>query len=180
MITGTQKKSTIDLQIFYPEELQITEIIEEEQRIMIALKSQKHSHQCPVCGQEMHAYHATYQRKAQDLPILQKNVTLVISAYDYYCSNKACDIKTFSEDYEGFLGRCGRMTGRLEDFLRTLALETNCEGAAAICKEMGIQVSGDTIIRLLRKLVDAPLPACGETIGVDDFAYKNLYSQEEM
>ena len=64
------------------------------------------------------------------------------------------------------------MTDRLEDFIRMLALETNCEGAAAICKEMGIQISGDTIIRLLRKLIDVPVTQCGDTVGVDDFAYR--------
>ena len=64
------------------------------------------------------------------------------------------------------------MTDRLEDFIRTLSFETNCEGAAAICKEMGIKVSGDTIIRMLRKLSDKPLIQCSEAIGVDDFAYR--------
>ena len=112
-MTNQTKNSSIDLQTFYPADLQITGLNEEEQEITIALKSQKHSHHCPECGEQMCAYHATYKRKAQDLPILQKNVTLVITAYDYYCSNEACDIKTFSEDYEGFLGRSGRMTGRL-------------------------------------------------------------------
>ena len=56
--------------------------------------------------------------------------------------------------------------------IRTLALETSCEGAAAICKEMGMRTSGDTIIRLLRKLSEAPRSQCGDTIGVDDFAYR--------
>jgi transposase len=51
-------------------------------------------------------------------------------------------------------------------------LETNCEGAAAICKELGIRTSGDTIIRILRKLCGKRIAECGETIGVDDFAYR--------
>ena len=32
-----------------------------------------------------------------------------------------------------------------------LALETSCEGAARVCNHTGIQVSGDTIIRILKK-----------------------------
>ena len=64
------------------------------------------------------------------------------------------------------------MTDRLEDFIRMLSLETNCEGAAVICKAMGINVSGDTIIRMLRKLTDKPIAKCSDTIGVDDFAYR--------
>lgn len=73
-----------------------------------------------------------------------------------------------------FIGRSGRMTDRLEGFIMMLALETNCEGAAAICKEMGIKVSGDTIIRMLRKLVDKPIAPPNDAIGVDDFAYRKL------
>lgn len=164
--------SSIDLQSFYPESLRIIRIAEDEKSLIIYMKSQKHSHFCPGCGQEMRVYHATYVRSVQDLPIFQKNVTLKITAYDYFCTEEACDIKTFAEDYGQFIGRSGRMTGRLEDFIRMLALETNCEGAAAICNEMGIRVSGDTIIRMLRKLTDKPFTPCSDTIGIDDFAYR--------
>lgn len=168
--------STIDLQRFYPECLKITNINEAERTLTIQLKSLKHSHCCPNCGLEMTVYHGTYERTVQDLPIFQKKVSLSIKAYEYYCTNEACETTTFSKDYEGFISRCGRMTSRLEDFIRMLALETNCEGAAAICKEMGIRVSGDAIIRMLRKLSDTPVAPCSDTIGVDDFAYRKAMS----
>lgn len=160
------------MQAFYPDDLKIVNIVEDERSLTIYIKSQKHSHQCISCGQEMNVYHATYVRTVQDLPIFQKNVTLKITAYNYFCSDEACGTKTFAEDYGKFIGRSGRMTDRLEDFIRMLSLETNCEGAAAVCKEMGIRVSGDTIIRLLRKMAEKPSPRCGDAIGVDDFAYR--------
>jgi transposase len=103
---------------------------------------------------------------------MQKNVKLNIRAYDYYCSNNDCEVVSFAESYGDFIGRSDRMTDRLENFIMTLALETNCEGAAAICKELGIRTSGDTIIRILRKLCEAPAVQCSEIIGVDDFAYR--------
>jgi len=166
------KPSNIDMQMFYPASLKITDIAEDERSLTISMKSQQHGHACLKCGQVMGIYHATYVRTVQDLPIFNKNVILKITAYDYFCSNDVCETKTFAEEYGSFVGRSGRMTDRLEDFVRTLALETNCEGAAAICKEMGIMISGDTIIRILRKLADQPPPPCGEAIGVDDFAYR--------
>ena len=65
------------------------------------------------------------------------------------------------------------MTDRLETFICTLALETNCEGCARICKAMNIRTSGDSIIRMiLRKYAEQPEPICGSVIGVDDFAFK--------
>ena len=165
-------RSSIDLQSFYPETLKITRLVENKGEFTIHMKSQKRSHHCINCGQKMSVYHATYQRTVQDLPIFHKKVTLKITSYDYYCTDNACDTKTFAEDYGTFIGRSGRMTDRLEDFIRMLALETNCEGAAIICKEMEIKVSGDTIIRMLRKLTDSPTVQCGDVIGIDDFAYR--------
>jgi Transposase and inactivated derivatives len=167
-----RERSSINLQAFYPESLQIIKIEEESKQIKITMKSRKHSHNCPLCGQEAQIYHATYMRSVQDLPIFQKNVILHIKAYDYYCANEDCEGVSFAEDYEDFIGRSDRMTERLENFIQTLALETNCEGAAVICKELGIRTSGDTIIRILRKQADIPAAKCGEVIGVDDFAYR--------
>jgi transposase len=120
----------------------------------------------------MSAYHGTYTRTVQDLPILNKGVKLKIKAYEYYCTTPDCKTRSFAEDYDGFVGRCGRMTYRCEDFIRTLAFETNCEGAAMICKLIGIKISGDTIIGMLRKLADSTIQPMGDAIGVDDFAYR--------
>jgi len=163
---------SIDLQAYYPESLKIERVDEAEEEVEITLKSQKHGHQCPECGQEMRAYHGTYVRTVQDLPILNKGVKLKIKAYEYYCGNPDCETRSFAEDYDGFVGRCGRMTYRCEDFVRTLAFETNCEGAAMICRLIGIKVSGDTIIRMLRALAESTIDPMGEVIGVDDFAYR--------
>jgi len=165
-------KKSVDLQSYYPESLKIERVDEKEDEVLITLKSRKHSHMCPACGQEMRAYHGTYQRMVQDLPILSKGVKLKIKAYEYYCDNPDCEVTSCAEDYDGFVGRCGRMTYRCEDFVRTLAFETNCEGAAMICRLIGIKISGDTIIRMLRKLVDYTLKPMGDVIGVDDFAYR--------
>jgi len=163
---------SFDLQRYYPECLKVTQVDDQDESITITLKSAKHSHICPGCGEEMRAYHGTYRRTVQDLPILHKNVKLKIIAYEYNCGNPACEVATFVEDYDGFVGRHGRMTRRCEDFVRALALETNCEGAAMICKLLGIKISGDTIIGMLRKLADCTLRPMGDVIGVDDFAYR--------
>ena len=165
-------QSQIDLQMFYPNCLKIIEAENQEFKVAIRLKSTKRSHSCPKCEQEMKDYNAVYKRKVQDLPIFMKQVELIVSAYEYRCLNDKCEVKTFVEDYAGFIGKSDRMTHRLENFIRLLALETSCEGAAVICRQMGIKVSGDTVIRLLMQFADEPTPECSDTIGVDDFAYK--------
>ncbi|WKY49021.1 hypothetical protein Q5O24_06825 [Eubacteriaceae bacterium ES3] len=54
-----------------------------------------------------------------------------------------------------------------------LAMETSCEGYARICQAMNLHISGDSVICLLTVRYEAqPDPVCGETIGIDDFAFK--------
>lgn len=64
------------------------------------------------------------------------------------------------------------MTSRLEDFIVTLALNTSCEGAARICRLIGIKTSGDTIIRILLERSSHCEVKQTDFIGVDDWAYK--------
>jgi len=165
--------NTLNLQHFYPEELKIISIEETNSRIIIHMQSQKHRHSCQQCGAEMTDYHSTYNRSVQDLPIFGKNVTLQIRSYEYDCNNTDCEQKVFSEDYEGFIGRYGRMTARCEELIKTIAYETSCECAAFICSCMGIKISGDTIIRMLiQHAGNNPVRKCSEEVGVDDFAYR--------
>lgn len=65
------------------------------------------------------------------------------------------------------------LTKPQSDFLCTLALETSCEGAARIAKNINIKISGDTIIRILLKKYDAMnIDTSSSTIGIDDFSFK--------
>ena len=129
-------KDALFLSSFYPEEVKITQVIENNSGITIFLKSLTHSHVCPQCGQITKIYHSTYRRRIQDLPILGKSVYLNVTAYRYKCENTSCEQKVFCEELSGFTGKYRRMTSRLEDFIITLALNTSCEGTARICKAL--------------------------------------------
>ena len=159
---------------FYPtDSLKITEIIEDKTAIVIRMKSITNTCKCPVCQQISNQYHGTYIRKVQDLPILGKHVQLEITAHEYVCTNDNCSVETIAETYNGFLNRYSRMTDRCAAFICTLALETSCEGCARICREMGIHISGDSVIRLLlRRFENNKSTECGDTVGIDDFAFK--------
>lgn len=169
---------TINLQNFFPSnQLKITDISEDVTTIKISLKSQTHNCICPKCKTISNKYHGTYVRKVQDLPMLGKQVLLEINSYEYTCENDECSNKTISESFDGFISYYSRMTERLSDFLCTLALETSCEGAARIAKNMNIKVSGDTIIKILLKKYDAMnVTTCSSTVGIDDFAFKKRHN----
>lgn len=170
--------NSLCLDEFYPNDyLKITDIDQKPENIVIQMKSVTSSCICPKCGCTTDKYHGTYIRKVQDLPIFGKNVTLVITAHEYNCINDKCEVTTIAENFDGFLNNYSRMTERCADFICTLALETSCEGCARICNTLGINISGDTVIRLLLKKYEMlPSPVPGDVIGVDDFAYKKRHT----
>ena len=169
--------NSLMLNNFYPEKfLEMTDVIEEADKLIIHLKSITRECECPSCGTMLTKHHGTYTRKVQDLPILGKNVQLSVMVREYDCECEECSVKTITESFEGFLSPYGRMTQRCIDFVSMLALETSCEGAARICKSMSLKISGDTIIRLLQRQCELQeKPTCSSIVGVDDFAFKKRH-----
>lgn len=166
--------SELDLRPFFPEQLRILDIEDNDGMLCISLKSCTNSCICPRCGSTLTKKRATYSRTVQDLPIFGKPTLLTVTIYEYRCFR--CK-KSTAEIFEGFLGSGSRMTERCTDFILRLALETSCEGASRILKCMGIQYSGDSIIRLLIRRLDERVPAkAGDVIGVDDFAFRKRQS----
>lgn len=166
--------SKLDLRSFNTEDFfEVNECCVNDTGVLVKLKSKKQNCECPRCHQISNCYHGTYKRLVQDLPILGKNTSIIITAHEYECQNEECPTKTIVEHFDHFLGYYGRFTERCEDFISTLALETNCEGASRICGQLGIQISGDTIIRMLKKrFLQMEIESAGSCIGIDDFSTK--------
>lgn len=166
-------KTALDLHEFFPVALEIYDIVSDENQITIYMKSKSKECICPACGTISQKHHGTYHRRVQDLPIFGKSVWLDITAYEYQCENPDCLNVSNVETFQGFLRYRRRMTDRCAFFICALALETSCEATADICKAMGVQVSGDTVIRmLLSRAQDCPAEVVGDLVGVDDFANK--------
>lgn len=169
--------NSISLSGFYPENLEIGSINEEEKEIHIVMQSRTKSCNCPKCKMETDSLHATHHRKVQDLPILGKRVMLDINLYEFNCVNPDCIITSFTETFENFLNKYSYMTERLVDLMTAIAIETSCESCARILKSMNIKTSGDTVIRtLIKRYEKQPAMECGSAIGVDDFAYKKRHT----
>ena len=95
-------KDALDLQKFYPEEISVTEVIQNEKEICIHVSVQSKNCTCPKCGVISEHKHGTYKRKLQDLPILGRTTYLIVNAYEYQCDNSSCDVTTFVENVSGF------------------------------------------------------------------------------
>lgn len=169
--------SNLNLQSFYPTDLEIYQVNEEDDTIFIHMHSCSKSCVCHKCGALLDKHHGSHHRMVQDLPILGKRVMLDMQIFDYECCSDTCMSFAAAETFDGFLSYNSRMTDRLEDFACLLAIETSCEASARIMRSMNIKISGDTIIRLLLKRYSKQTAeTCGSVIGVDDFAFKKRHT----
>lgn len=85
-------KDTLELQKFYPEEIGITEVTQNEKEIYIHVSVQSKNCTCPKCGVASEHKHGAYKRKLQDLPILGRTTYLIVNAYEYQCDTTVhCD-----------------------------------------------------------------------------------------
>lgn len=165
---------------FFPEYVEITNVVETPTGILMQIETKTTSATCPVCGMESTKRNCGYSRKRmQDLPIFGNKVFLRVYAQMFSCINPACEVSTFTEELPGLAGSYRQWTMRCEALIMAIAVNTNCEAASRICKEMGIDISGDTIIRLLLRHV-RETPFYGEAIGIDDFAIKKGRSYGTM
>lgn len=168
--------ANLELQQFFPSELEIQDVKTVSNTVYIEMKSKTTMICCPKCGKEISKYHAVHKRTVQDLPIFGNRTFLQLSLYEFDCDNNDCPCVSATENFDGFLNGYSRMTERLADLITELALETSCEGAARILNSMNIKTSGDTVIRtLLKRFENQDIPSCGTCIGVDDFSFKKRH-----
>ena len=72
--------SSIELQRFFPEDLIVTRVEDNDSSVDIYLKSQSRQCFCPKCFSELTEKRGTYTRTVQDLPILGKNTFFMFCA----------------------------------------------------------------------------------------------------
>jgi transposase len=96
-------------------------------------------------------------------------VRLSLSVRRFRCNNPDCPRKTFAEPFGHFLPRYSRRTERVTTLLLRLAQAMGGEAGSRLAACFAIPVSGDTLLRLLRRY-STPCPRRLFAIGVDEFA----------
>jgi transposase len=96
---------------------------------------------------------------------------LLLKVRRFYCLSPDCSQQTFAEQFPDWLPAYARRTNRLTQLMYRVALDLGGEASRRILSYISVRVSGDTLLRILRKhhyVADAAL----RTIGVDDWAMK--------
>lgn len=97
-------------------------------------------------------------------------MTLAVEIRRFKCVNPACPQRTFSERIETLAATGRRRTLRLAQALRSLGYALGGEAAARLAAQLGMRISGPTVLRELRRAGCPPPAATPVIIGIDDWA----------
>lgn len=139
--------------------------------VIMAVSSPKRSF-CPCCHKSSKSIHSRYERTFSDLPVSGREVKVILESRKFFCKNKKCKRKIFTERYGTEIGPYRRCFDRFVKVVEKLGLELGGNKGSAICKAIGYQVSPSYVLRTVKQVPTAPDKITSGTIGVDDWAYK--------
>jgi len=124
---------------------------------------------CPACQSYSSSVHSYYTRCPRDLPSGEYQLRLVLRVHRFRCQNSQCAKKTCAERLPDLVPVHGQRTYRLTEKLYALVFESSAEGCARQTQTLGMEVSADTLLRIIRQrtiLTQNPTQ-----VGIDDWAY---------
>jgi transposase len=142
-----------------------------DNEITLQAISQSKSAVCPVCQHRSARRHSRYQRKPKARPCANLGVRLDLTVQRYFCDNTACERKTFAERIPDTVQYYARRTSWLGSLLRFMSFEMSAEAVSRVANQLHIQISPDTVLRIVRSARIEPHGAV-RVLGVDDWAFK--------
>ncbi len=139
--------------------------------ITLAARTSSRLARCPLCGKRSGRVHSRYTRTLTDLPWQEVPVTVHLHVRRFFCDQRACDRTIFAERLPGVAAHYSRRTERLESWFTHVSFALGGEAGSRLLKELGIIVSGDTLLNHIRswRLRVHQTP---RVLSVDDFAFR--------
>lgn len=123
------------------------------------------------CGKTANRVHSRYLRTVADLPWQGISVRFLLNARKFFCDNKECKRRIFTEPLPQVVQRYGRKTVRLMSALTELVHLVGGEAASRIARQFGLLVSPDALLQRLKSLA-LPSVSTPRVLGIDDFAFR--------
>ena len=154
-----------------PEAIRIVSFISESDSIIIVAQTSRIFGKCPSCQTQSYSLHSNYVRQLTDLPWHGVAIRIHLNTRKFRCRNELCHRKVFCERLPKVVDSYGRKTVRLQELFGILAFISGGEAGAKTAGEIGLKISGDTLLRRIRRT--SPLTVENvKVLGVDDFAFR--------
>ena len=140
-------------------------------QITLRVRSTQTSVSCPLCAIPAARIHSRYTRTLADLPWAQDRVRLQLRVRKWFCHNRHCRRRIFTERLPTVAAPWARCTLRLAHRLLALGVALGGRAGVPLGHAWALAVSRHTLLRELRR---QPVPALPPptVLGVDDFALR--------
>jgi transposase len=154
-----------------PAVVRLNKIVSSPNSLTLVVEAAQKQALCPSCGEQSGHIHSRYTRSVSDLPWQGSAVKLELLTKRFFCDNSQCRQRIFCERLPLVVGTYARRTIRLHEALTLIGFALSGEAGGRLTLQLGMRVSPDTLLRLVRKtaLQRAPTP---RVLGVDDFAFR--------
>lgn len=158
-----------------PAAINIRHFISEPQSITVVAQAMHPQAHCPKCRHPSSSLHSHYQRTVADLPWHGVSVSLQLQTRRFRCRNERCVQQVFCERLPKVVDTYARKSVRLNAALTLLAFALGGEAGARAACGLSLRVSGDTLLRSIRRaaITEVPTP---KVLGVDDWAKRKGHS----
>src|SRR5207244_1014652 len=126
---------------------------------------------CPLCAMPARRIHSDYERTLADLPWAAYCVHLQLRVRKWFCGNRACRRRIFTERLPTIAAPWARRTLWLAQRLVALGVALGGTAGVRLGHAWDLRVSRNTLLRGLRRQPEpaAPTP---RVLGVDDWALR--------
>jgi transposase len=140
-------------------------------QITLSVRSTQARVPCPLCAIPARRIHSRYERTLADLPWAAYRVRLQLHVRKWFCRNRHCPRRIFTERLPTVAAPWARRTLRLAQRLIALGVALGGTAGVRLGHAWDLAVSRNTLLRALRR---RPLPALPtpRVLGVDDFALR--------
>jgi len=151
--------------------LEACEVDDTTAQITLRVRAMQTSAPCPLCATPARRIHSDYERTLADLPWAQYRVCLRLRVRKWFCRNRACRRRIFTERLPTMVAPWARRTLRLAQRLVALGVALGGKAGGRLGHAWNLRVSRNTLLRLLRRQPEpgAPTP---RVLGVDDWALR--------
>ena len=140
-------------------------------QITLRVQSTQTHAPCPLCTTPARRIHSDYGRTLADLPWAQYRVCLQLRVRKWFCRNRSCHRRIFTERLPTVVAPWARRTLRLAQRLVALGVALGGTAGVHLGHAWDVVVSRNTLLRLLRRQ-PAPSFPTPTVLGVDDFALR--------
>ena len=151
--------------------LEACEVDDTTAQITLRVQSIQTSAPCPLCATPARRIHSDDTRTLADLPWAQYRVRLQLCVRKWFCPNRRCCRRIFTERLPTIAAPWARRTLRLAQRLVALGVALGGKAGVRLGHAWDLRVSRNTLLRLLRRQPEPDLPT-PRVLGVDDWALR--------